>query len=144
MKRKHKRFLFTAIAFAAMGCVSTFVLLELRKNASFFCTTTELVSKGGDELRGPVRVGGMVVKGSIERTYNAVTFTITDFKTDLKVSYAGVLPPLFGEDMGAIAKGRLDGDIFIADELLAKHDERYMPRKYNVAAMGSGGKLEAQ
>ncbi|QJC27493.1 cytochrome c-type biogenesis protein CcmE [Anaplasma platys] len=133
MKRKHKRFLFAAIAFSAIGCVSTFVLLELKKNASFFCTTTELLSKAGDELRGPVRVGGMIIKGSIEHADDAVTFTITDFKTDLQVKYAGVLPPLFGEDMGAIAKGRLSGGIFEADELLAKHDERYMPKKYTVS-----------
>lgn len=132
MKRKHKRFLFTTVAFAGIGCISTFVLLELKRSASFFCTTTELLSKGQNTSSNPVRVGGVVVKGSIVNSENALTFTITDSKTDLRVRYSGILPPLFGEDMGTIAKGRLQGDIFVADELLAKHDERYMPKKYSI------------
>ncbi|KJV64161.1 ccmE family protein [Anaplasma phagocytophilum str. ApMUC09] len=73
----------------------------------------------------------MIVKGSIVRHGDSVTFSITDLETELEVTYRGVLPPMFGEDVGAIAKGRFVDGVFIAEELLAKHDEKYMPKKYS-------------
>ena len=129
MKRKFRRGLFVAVSLFAIVFILAFVFLELRKSISFFCTTTELITNPEMSSRSPVRVGGMIVKGSIKHHADYVTFSITDFNHDLQVVYSGVLPPLFGEDMGAIAKGSLKNGIFEAEELLAKHDETYMPRK---------------
>ncbi|MFV9838948.1 MAG: cytochrome c maturation protein CcmE [Aaplasma endosymbiont of Hyalomma asiaticum] len=129
MKRKLRRGLFVAVSLLAIVFVLAFVFLELRKSISFFCTTTELMTNPEMSSRSPVRVGGMVVKGSIKYNDDCVMFSITDFNNDLQVVYSGVLPPLFGEDMGAIAKGSLKNGIFVAEELLAKHDETYMPKK---------------
>ncbi|SCV61504.1 Cytochrome c-type biogenesis protein CcmE [Anaplasma phagocytophilum] len=131
MRRKHKRILFVAVSFIALGCVSAFVLFELSKSISFFCTPTELVADPVKSSRYPIRVGGMIVKGSIVRHGDSVTFSITDLETELEVTYRGVLPPMFGEDVGAIVKGRFVDGVFIAEELLAKHDEKYMPKKYS-------------
>ena len=113
-----------------MGFVLAFVFLELRRSISFFRTTTELLVDSTVLPRYPVRVGGMVVKDSIKYHDGFVTFSITDFNTDLQVIYYGILPPLFSENMGAIAKGTLRDGVFLAEELLAKHDETYMPKKY--------------
>ncbi|KAB0453360.1 cytochrome c maturation protein CcmE [Anaplasma marginale] len=131
MKRKHKRLLFVLASFCAAGCALLFILSELRESVSFFYTTSELLSGPQRESNLPVRVGGMVVKGSVARSTDSISFNLTDFKTELNVVYSGMLPPLFGEGVGAVVKGRLLHGKFVADEVLAKHDEKYMPKKYN-------------
>ncbi|MGN7661041.1 MAG: cytochrome c maturation protein CcmE [Anaplasma sp.] len=134
MKRKYKRALFVAASFCVMGCVLSFVLFELRKSISFFCTTSELLS--GHHKGSLVRVGGMVTAGSVSRSTDSVSFDITDFKTNVRVVYSGILPPLFSEGTGAIAKGRLVDGKFIAEEVLAKHDEKYMPKRMYTTPQG--------
>ncbi|MCU7611452.1 cytochrome c maturation protein CcmE [Anaplasma capra] len=131
MKRRHKRLLIIVVSFCAVGLVLLFILSELRRNISFFYTTSELLSGPHRNPNAPVRVGGMVIKGSVVRDASGVvSFDLTDLNTELKVIYSGVLPPLFGEGVGAVAKGRLLDGKFVADEVLAKHDEKYMPKKY--------------
>jgi cytochrome c-type biogenesis protein CcmE len=75
------------------------------------------------------RLGGMVEKGSIDKTPGSldVKFLVTDFRHTVTVKYSGILPDLFREGQGVIAHGRMNGDVFVADEILAKHDEKYMP-----------------
>ena len=131
MRRKHKRLLFVLASFCAAGCTLLFVLSELRESISFFYTTSELLSGSHRKSNLPVRVGGMVVKGSIARSANGMSFDLTDLNTKLNVVYSGMLPPLFGEGVGAVVKGRLLHGKFVADEVLAKHDEKYMPKKYS-------------
>ncbi|MGN7678322.1 MAG: cytochrome c maturation protein CcmE [Anaplasma sp.] len=127
MKKKYKRALFVAASFFAIGCVLSFILFELRESISFFYTTSELLSNAHKE--STVRVGGMVVAGSVARGTDGVAFDITDFKTNVRVVYSGILPPLFSEGTGAIAKGKLVDGQFVAEEILAKHDEKYMPKR---------------
>ncbi|MFV9870826.1 MAG: cytochrome c maturation protein CcmE [Anaplasma ovis] len=133
MKRKHKRLLFVLTSFCVVGCALLFILSELRESISFFYTTSELLSGSHGKSNLPVRVGGMVVKGSVTRNTDGISFDLTDFNTELNVVYSGMLPPLFGEGVGAVVKGRLLHGKFVADEVLAKHDEKYMPKKYDGA-----------
>ena len=98
------------------------------ENIVFFFSPTELKNK--QIINQIVRVGGLVSDGSIIRLDGSVTeFIITDNQEELKVRFTGILPNLFRDNQGIVAKGRLEGDIFIANELLAKHDENYMPKE---------------
>ncbi|MEH0831752.1 cytochrome c maturation protein CcmE [Anaplasma bovis] len=128
MKRKHRRTLFVVVLFLAIGCIFSLVFFELSKNMSFFYTTSELLSGPKRATGAPIRVGGIVVTGSVVRDAETVAFEITDLKTSLRVVYSGILPPLFREGVGAVVKGTLKDKTFVAEELLAKHDERYMPK----------------
>ncbi|GAC1456370.1 MAG: cytochrome c maturation protein CcmE [Steroidobacteraceae bacterium] len=104
-------------------------LSSLRNNVTFFFDPSQ-VAAGQVAVGRQFRLGGMVTAGSVQRVPGSleVRFVVTDFAHDLPVSYSGVLPDLFREGAGVVAQGRLRGDgTFVADEVLAKHDEKYMP-----------------
>ena len=121
-----------ALILLMVGGVATgvgFALKSLDQNIMFFFTPTEVVN-GEAPTNKLFRVGGMVVAGSVERPGDGLTvrFDLTDNEQSLTVRYAGILPDLFREGQGIIANGKLDGSgDFIAEEVLAKHDENYMP-----------------
>ena len=119
-----------AIILAGVGSVSVaaaLMLNALNSNVAFFFTPTQVSAGEGPKARA-FRVGGLVKQGSIRRDQMMVEFVITDTARDINVRYTGILPDLFKEGKGAVAQGSLDGDgRFIATEVLAKHDENYMP-----------------
>lgn len=105
------------------------VMYALKQNINLFYSTTQIV-KGEAPRDARIRVGGMVVKGSLQRDSKSlhVSFLVTDTAENVKVEYTGILPDLFREGQGIIAQGKLDAQgVFQADEVLAKHDENYMP-----------------
>ncbi|CDZ78918.1 Heme chaperone CcmE [Legionella massiliensis] len=127
-KRKLAVTLFIA---TILALVTGLVLYALRQNISLFYTPTE-VAEGEAAKNRSIRLGGMVVKGSIVRSKDdlSVEFKLTDYKQTITVSYHGILPDLFREGQGIVAQGELsDNQHFIAKEVLAKHDANYMPRE---------------
>ena len=122
MTRRKRRLVLIASALAAISLALGLVLLALRDNIVFFYGPHE-----GQRLR----IGGLVKQGSLKHEgENTVRFAVTDTKQEVEVTYTGLLPDLFREGQGVVAEGTLRGDkIFLADSILAKHDERYMPRE---------------
>ena len=105
-----------------------FILQTLDKNILYFKSPTDI--KNGQDIifNNKIRVGGMVKKNSLEIKEQEIKFIITDFKNELLISYSGTVPNLFSEEKGVVAEGKLqDKSFFIADRILAKHDENYMP-----------------
>lgn len=127
MKPRHKRIALIGGGLAALGIAAAFVLNALDSNLAFFVTPTEIAA--GKAPQGKIfRVGGMVKEGSLRRDNLTVHFLITDTAKDVPVAYTGILPDLFSEGKGAVAQGRIGPDgVFVASEVLAKHDENYMP-----------------
>ena len=127
MKPKYKRlkFILISIIFASLGL--WLILKNFNENIVFFFSPTELQNK--PVINQVIRVGGLVTKNSIIKTKDNLTteFIITDKQTNLTIEFKGILPNLFRENQGIVAKGKLIGNKFIATELLAKHDENYMP-----------------
>ena len=104
------------------------ILKNFNENIVFFFSPTEL--KQRPVINKVIRVGGLVVKGSIIKTEPSITeFSVTDNQEILKIKFIGLLPGLFRENQGIVAKGKFNGDVFMAQELLAKHDENYMPKE---------------
>jgi cytochrome c-type biogenesis protein CcmE len=127
MKPRHKRLAIIVGAVASLGVAAALVLNALNSNVAFFFTPTQVVTGEAPKDRA-FRVGGMVRQGSVKRDQMTVSFTITDTAKDVAIRYTGILPDLFQEGKGAVVQGRLDGDgSFVATEVLAKHDENYMP-----------------
>ncbi|HEY8160910.1 MAG: cytochrome c maturation protein CcmE [Methylocystis sp.] len=128
MTRKGKRLTLIFGALTALGLAAGLMLFALRDNIVFFYTPSELAQKQvapGARLR----IGGLVKEGSVVRNGKDVAFTVTDKTKDLGVAYTGLLPDLFREGQGVVVDGLLQPDgKFKADSVLAKHDERYMPR----------------
>lgn len=129
MKPRHKRLILVVIALALVGLGATFVLKAFRSNLVFFYTPTEVFA--GQVPQGQAfRIGGMVLEDSLQRNEDGVTvrFAVTDTIENVPVQYTGILPDLFQEGKGVVAQGRMDPKgIFVADQVLAKHDENYMP-----------------
>ena len=142
MKPKNQRLVLVAVAGAAVLLAVLLGMWGLRNQASFFFTPADIVAgKAADGQAA--RLGGMVEKGSIWRHSDGVTirFTVTDGKAETPVVYRGIVPDLFREGSGAVAEGRMQGGTFVADTILAKHDERYMPPELgNLAAEHKAGK----
>ena len=128
MTRKGKRLTLIIGALAALGLAAGLILFALRDNIVFFYTPSELALKQvapGARLR----IGGLVKEGSVVRSGQDVAFTITDKTKDLEIAYTGLLPDLFREGQGVVVDGVLQSSgAFKADSVLAKHDERYMPK----------------
>ncbi|CAD6875796.1 cytochrome c maturation protein CcmE [Methylomonas fluvii] len=126
--RKQRLFLII-LMLAGLGLAATFALKAFNENLMYFFSTSD-VAAGKAPSNAVFRLGGMVVKGSVERP-NAdllVRFKLSDFEKEVTVEYSGILPDLFREGQGIVAKGALDGrGVFVAEEVLAKHDENYMP-----------------
>lgn len=129
MKPRHKRLILVLVALALLGLGATFVLKAFRSNLVFFYTPTEVFA--GQVPQGQAfRIGGMVLEDSLQRNEDGVTvrFAVTDTMENVPVQYTGILPDLFQEGKGVVVQGRMDKQgIFVADQVLAKHDENYMP-----------------
>jgi cytochrome c-type biogenesis protein CcmE len=127
MKPRHRRFLLIAAALAVLSVTAAFVLNAFQSNLVFFFTPTQVAQ--GEAPQGRVfRVGGMVKEGSVKRDQVTIEFVVTDTARDIPVRYTGLLPDLFKEGKGVVAQGKLDEHgLFVASEVLAKHDENYMP-----------------
>ena len=128
MKPRHKRFALIIGALAVLGTAAALVLNAFEENLVFFFTPTQVVSGEAPRNRA-FRIGGMVKDGSVQRDGVSVRFIVTDMANDVPVTYTGILPDLFREGKGVVAQGKLDdsGKAFKASEVLAKHDENYMP-----------------
>jgi cytochrome c-type biogenesis protein CcmE len=129
MKPRHRRLAIIAAGLVVLGIALALVLNALRGNVAFFFSPTQ-VAAGEAPLNRSFRVGGLVEKGSLQREADGLTmrFVVTDTAKSITVRYTGILPDLFKEGAGAIAQGKLDADgTFRATEVLAKHDENYMP-----------------
>jgi cytochrome c-type biogenesis protein CcmE len=138
MKRKHKRLTFAAIAMLLLGFATFLVLMAFEDNIVFFYSPTELTNKNISNDRH-IRIGGLVEKGSVKKNEGAtILFRVTDLNSTIKVSYKGLLPDLFREGQGVVAEGKLNNGIFIASNVLAKHDENYMPPEVADALKKSG------
>ena len=105
-----------------------FVLKALDINIDLYLTPTDVI-ESNYEMNNQFKLGGMVKEGSVKKTDLEVEFIVTDFNEEILISYQGILPNLFKENSGVVASGSLDGNIFKAKEILAKHDENYMPVK---------------
>lgn len=127
MKPRHKRALIIVAALLAIGVAATLILNALNSNIALYVTPSE-VAAGKAPQGQAFRIGGMVKDGSVKRDGLTVHFEITDLAKDIPVSYTGILPDLFKEGKGAVIQGRMNANgEFIASEVLAKHDENYMP-----------------
>ena len=127
MKPRHKRAVIIVGALIAISIAAVLILNALNSNIALYVTPSEVAA--GKSPAGQVfRIGGMVKDGSIKRDGLTVNFVITDMVKDIPVAYTGILPDLFKEGKGAVIQGRLDpSGQFVASEVLAKHDENYMP-----------------
>jgi len=129
MTRRQKRFAMIAVALVAVGLAAALVLNAFKSNLVFFFTPTQVAN--GDAPKGQsFRIGGMVENGSLTRESDGLTvhFVVTDLAKRVPVTFKGILPDLFKEGKGAVAQGQLGIDgTFLASEVLAKHDENYMP-----------------
>ena len=127
MKPKHQRLVLVSLAMAAVLSAVLLAMWGLADKAAYFRTPTEIAA-GKAKDGEAIRLGGMVVKGSlkVERGTDA-RFDVSDGPATVPVAYRGILPDLFREGSGMVAEGRMERGLFVADTILAKHDERYMP-----------------
>jgi len=142
MKPKNQRLVLVSAALVAVLAAVLLAMWGLRDRASYFYTPADIAA-GKAETGRAVRLGGMVEKGSIRHDPDGVTirFVVTDGRATTPVTYRGIVPDLFREGSGAVAEGRVEGGTFVADTILAKHDERYMPPELgNLAAEHKAGK----
>jgi cytochrome c-type biogenesis protein CcmE len=129
MKRRHKRIIFICSGLAALGLATWLVLGAFRNNLVFFFSPTQVAAKEAPVGR-TFRIGGLVQEGTLKRDADGLTirFIVTDTANTIPVSYKGILPDLFKEGRGCVAQGRVGSDgVFYADQIMAKHDENYMP-----------------
>ena len=129
MKARHRRFAWIAAGLVAIAVAAGLVLNAFQSNLVFFYSPTQVLSKEAPVGR-PFRIGGMVESGSLKREKDSLTvqFIVTDTAQNVTVRYTGLLPDLFKEGKGVVAQGSLGADgVFTATEVLAKHDENYMP-----------------
>ncbi len=127
-KKVKKRASLLATLLLASILAIFFILQTLNKNILYFKSPTDIKNDQDIHSKKKIRVGGMVKKNSLEIKEQEIKFVITDFKNELMISYSGTVPNLFSEEKGVVAEGKLqDKSFFIADRILAKHDENYMP-----------------
>ena len=129
MKRRHKRIAFIVVGIVGLSIAAYLVASAFRNNLVFFFSPTQVVAKEAPVNR-TFRIGGLVENGTVKRDGDGLTvrFTVTDTAASVPVVYKGILPDLFKEGRGCVAQGRIGADgVFQADEVLAKHDENYMP-----------------
>lgn len=129
VKPKHQRLILVSLALIALVGAVLLAMWGLQDRAAYFVTPTDIAAGKGHDGKA-LRLGGMVVKGSLQRDPDGVTirFRVSDTKSEIPVVFHGITPDLFKEGNGAVAEGKLQPDgTFAADTILAKHDERYMP-----------------
>jgi cytochrome c-type biogenesis protein CcmE len=127
MKPRHKRLALIGGIFGAVALAAGLVLNAFQSNLVFFYSPSQIVAKEAPASR-TFRLGGLVKEGSVKRNGTEVNFAVTDTAQTIPVQYTGILPDLFKEGKGVVAQGQLRNDgVFVAREVLAKHDENYMP-----------------
>ena len=127
MKRRHRRITFIVVGLAALGLAAYLAASAFRNNLVFFFSPTQVAAKEAPVGR-TFRIGGLVQEGTLKRDGLNVQFTVTDTAASIPVKYNGILPDLFKEGRGCVAQGKIGADgVFQADQVLAKHDENYMP-----------------
>ena len=126
MKPKHQRLVLVSLAILAVLAAALLAMWGLADKAAYFRTPTDIAAGKADDGEA-IRLGGMVVKGSVRNQGGNVRFDVSDGPATVAVSYRGIVPDLFREGSGVVAEGRMDRGRFVADTILAKHDERYMP-----------------
>ncbi len=138
MKRKHKRLTFVFIAALLVAGAAVLMLTAFEENIVFFRTPSD-VANGTVEEGRRIRLGGLVVDESVILSSDgSVTFGVTDTANDVTVTFIGILPDLFREGQGIVAEGKMTGGVFVASEVLAKHDENYMPPEVSDALKAAG------
>ena len=133
-KKVKSRILFLSVSSFLAVLIIFLVLKSLEKNVVYFFSPTEIFYDKEIDLKKKIRVGGLVKENSLVKNENSFKFIVTDQKNEIIVSYTGLLPNLFSEGKGVVAEGKLkDRKYFIADKILAKHDENYMPPEVSKA-----------
>ena len=129
MNAKYRRLFITIIIILTLGIATKLILMALEENIVYFYTPNDLIEKFGDtqNIQNKIRIGGLVLESSIKKEGEKTIFMITDRKKEVKVLFEGPLPDLFREGQGIVAEGMFQNNNFIASEVLAKHDENYMP-----------------
>ena len=129
MNAKYRRLFITIIIILTLGLATKLILMALEDNIVYFYTPNDLIEKFGDtnNIQNKIRIGGLVLESSIKKEGEKSIFIITDRKKEVKVVFDGSLPDLFREGQGIVAEGIFKNNNFIASEVLAKHDENYMP-----------------
>lgn len=141
MKRKHKRLTFVGLALLLIAAAAGLILSAFEESIVFFHSPTDIVEKQILPSQR-LRLGGLVEEGSVEKKADAVVeFRVTDMANSVQVTYRGILPDLFREGQGVVAEGTFVAGVFRADEVLAKHDENYMPPEV-VDALKKSGKWD--
>ena len=131
LSKKVKSRIFFLVFFLLLATVIIFFILKsLEENVIYFFSPTEIYNKTDISFVKKIRIGGLVKMESITKNKTSINFIITDLKKEIVVSYSGLVPNLFSEGKGVVAEGKLkDKKYFVADKILAKHDENYMPRE---------------
>ena len=133
-KKVKSRILFLVLLLLLATVVIFFILKSLEENVVYFFSPSEIYDKPNITFNEKIRIGGLVKEDSIIKDQTSIKFIITDLKKEIIVSYSGAVPNLFSEGKGVIAEGELkDKKYFVADEILAKHDENYMPSEVSKA-----------
>ena len=129
IRKKRLLSIFFVFLFSVLGV--SLILYSLNSNLDYFFTPSEL-----EEVNIPskkrIKIGGMVLEGSVDRNASDISFTITDYENSIVVLFEGIVPDLFKEGSGVVVLGYLDDEIFYAEEVLAKHDENYMPPNLDI------------
>ena len=133
-KKVKSRIFFLAVSLIAVTIVIFIVLRSLEENVVYFFSPSEIYNKTDIAFDKKIRIGGLVKTNSINKNETSINFIITDLKKEILVSYNGLVPNLFSEGKGVVAEGKLkDKKYFVADKILAKHDENYMPPEVSKA-----------
>ena len=133
-KKVKSRILFLVLLLSLATVVIFFIFKSLEENIVYFFSPSEIYDKPNISFNEKIRIGGLVKEDSIIKDQTSIKFIITDLKKEIIVSYSGAVPNLFSEGKGVIAEGELkDKKYFVADEILAKHDENYMPPEVSKA-----------
>ena len=137
MKAKYQRFIYIILALVSMSIGVVLILSALKENIVFFYSPSELLAKSPSPDQH-IRVGGLVMEGTVKKEKDKIDFDVTDTVHTLHVSYRGIAPGLFREGQGIVAEGNFKNGQFVATNLLAKHDENYMPPEVADAIKKSG------
>ena len=133
-KKVKSRIFFLVLSIITLVAIIFFILKSLEENVVYFFSPSEIYNKVNISFDKKIRVGGLVKINSISREDSSINFIITDLKKEIVVTYTGLVPNLFAEGKGVVAEGKLkDRKYFIADKILAKHDENYMPPEVSKA-----------
>ena len=137
-KKVKLRIFYLILSLFLLALIIFFILRSLEKNVVYFFSPTEIYNKANISFNKKIRIGGLVKEGSISKNEKTINFIVTDMNNEIVVSYNGLVPNLFAEGKGVVAEGKLkDKKYFVADKILAKHDENYMPPEVSKALENS-------